>query len=450
MISASIGRRAFPRRKRRGSGRPGRRRGELHGLNSCKGQGSCHGNGHSCAGMNGCKGQGNVKTTKEDAGQGRLGDRWAPRRPRRRRSATAPSSYWCWCLVAVLVPTRAASRGRNETITVMSTTDDRPPRFPIRASGLGLRREHYRHVLETRPAVDWFEVITENFMVAGGNPRRVLRAVRERLSGRAARRVAVDRLGRPARPSATSTSWRRWRATIEPAWISDHLCWGRRTAVTTRTTCCRCRTPRRRWRTSRARVQRGAGAARAADPARERVELPALHATSTMTEWRVPGRARASAPTAASCSTSTTSSSARTTTASTPRAYLAAMPAERVGQIHLAGHSDDGALLIDTHDDPVCDEVWQLYADAIERFGARADADRVGRAGPAVRGAGAASSTAPRTGRAGRLDAARSAAVRPEPPRRGAPLACASSATPCGARSPAAGRARAARRRRAR
>ncbi len=52
------------------------------------------------------------------------------------------------------------------------------------------------------------------------------------------------------------------------------------------------------------------------------------------------------------------------------RAYLAAMPAERVGQIHLAGHSEDGALLIDTHDGYVCDEVWQLYAEAIGRFGA--------------------------------------------------------------------------------
>ena len=46
--------------------------------------------------------------------------------------------------------------------------------FPYLGRGLGLRREHYRHVMDSKPNVGWFEVITENFMVAGGNPRRVL------------------------------------------------------------------------------------------------------------------------------------------------------------------------------------------------------------------------------------------------------------------------------------
>jgi len=55
-----------------------------------------------------------------------------------------------------------------------------------------------------------------------------------------------------------------------------------------------------------------------------------------------------------------------------PRAYLHALPPERIGQIHLAGHSVDGTLLIDTHDAHVRDEVWQLYADAIALLGARA------------------------------------------------------------------------------
>jgi uncharacterized protein (UPF0276 family) len=53
-------------------------------------------------------------------------------------------------------------------------------------------------------------------------------------------------------------------------------------------------------------------------------------------------------------------------------AYLAALPAARVGQIHLAGHSEDGELLIDTHDGRVCDGVWRLYGEAVARFGARA------------------------------------------------------------------------------
>jgi hypothetical protein len=54
-----------------------------------------------------------------------------------------------------------------------------------------------------------------------------------------------------------------------------------------------------------------------------------------------------------------------------PRAYIAALPAERVGQIHLAGHTEEGALLIDTHDGTVRPEVWQLYAETIQRLGAR-------------------------------------------------------------------------------
>ena len=53
------------------------------------------------------------------------------------------------------------------------------------------------------------------------------------------------------------------------------------------------------------------------------------------------------------------------------RAYLAALPGERIGQIHLAGHSEEGGLLVDTHDGQVRPEVWQLYAEAIGRFGAR-------------------------------------------------------------------------------
>jgi len=49
--------------------------------------------------------------------------------------------------------------------------------------------------------------------------------------------------------------------------------------------------------------------------------------------------------------------------------YLRAIPVERVKQFHLAGHTDRGAFLHDTHDHPVCDAVWELYRQAVERFG---------------------------------------------------------------------------------
>ena len=87
------------------------------------------------------------------------------------------------------------------------------------------------------------------------------------------------------------------------------------------------------------------------------------------------------------------------------------MPAERVGQIHLAGHSEDGALLIDTHDGYVADGVWQLYAEAVGRFGAAVDDDRMGRGGAAVRGAGSGARPGGATGSSGRSG---SGAMRPE------------------------------------
>ena len=109
----------------------------------------------------------------------------------------------------------------------MSTTAQSPPPvslFPALGSGLGLRREHFQEVIASRPAVDWFEVISENFMVDGGNPRRVLRQVRERypvvLHGVSMSLGSVDPLDEAYLDRLAALA-----AEIEPAWISDHLCW---------------------------------------------------------------------------------------------------------------------------------------------------------------------------------------------------------------------------------
>src|SRR5262245_30180275 len=91
--------------------------------------------------------------------------------------------------------------------------------------GIGLRAEHYADVPATPPAVDWFEVISENFMVPGGNPRRVLRAVRERwpvvLHGVSLSLGSVDPLDARYLDDLAALA-----AEIEPAIVSDHLCWG--------------------------------------------------------------------------------------------------------------------------------------------------------------------------------------------------------------------------------
>src|SRR5436190_17553688 len=96
--------------------------------------------------------------------------------------------------------------------------------FPNLGTGIGLRPPHYADVAAGRARVDWLEVISENFMAAGGNPRRVLRAVRERwpvvLHGVSLSLGSVDPLNQGYLDQLAALA-----AEIEPALVSDHLCW---------------------------------------------------------------------------------------------------------------------------------------------------------------------------------------------------------------------------------
>ena len=96
--------------------------------------------------------------------------------------------------------------------------------FPMLGYGVGLRRQHYSHVLETRPRVDWFEVISENFMVAGGRALEVLEGVRASypiaMHGVSLSIGSTDPLNRDYLRQLRDLARR-----FEPAWISDHLCW---------------------------------------------------------------------------------------------------------------------------------------------------------------------------------------------------------------------------------
>ena len=258
--------------------------------------------------------------------------------------------------------------------------------LPYLGHGVGLRTQHYATVLDEHPRVDWFECISENFMVAGGNPRRVLRRVRERypvvLHGVSLSIGSVDPLDPQYLDELAALA-----AEIEPAWVSDHLCWS---SVGGRFSHDLLPLPYTEEALAHvaARVLAGAGQAQAADPDRERLQLRHFYAKYD-DRVGVPRRARASAPTAGCCSTSTTCSSAPSTTASTPTSSSTASPSGASAQIHLAGHSDYGTHLLDTHDHSVCDGVWALYRRALRALRARVDAGRVGRPDPAVRrGAG--------------------------------------------------------------
>jgi len=242
------------------------------------------------------------------------------------------------------------------------------PLFPQLGSGLGLRREHYQHVIQNHPAVDWFEVITENFMVPGGNPRRVLEAVRRDypvvLHGVSLSIGSVD----PLRDDYLDQLAALARA-VEPVWISDHLCWGSAHGVYAHDLL-----PVAYTGASLAHIARRVQEVQERLGRRILLENPSTYmqlAGAEMTEWEFLAELARRADCGILLDVNNVFVSAHNH-GFDPRAYLRALPPERIGQIHLAGHSVEGALLIDTHDNYVREEVWQLYADAIALCGARA------------------------------------------------------------------------------
>ncbi|HVZ72746.1 MAG TPA: DUF692 domain-containing protein [Polyangia bacterium] len=241
------------------------------------------------------------------------------------------------------------------------------PLFPYLGRGLGLRREHYRHVLDSKPAVDWFEVISENFMVAGGNPRRVLEAVRRDypvvLHGVSLSIGSMDPVDERYLDELAALA----RA-VEPAWVSDHLCWGTAHGLNAHDLL---PLPYREDALEHVvqrveRVQERLGR-------RILLENPSSYmrlAGADMEEHEFLAEVARRADCGILLDVNNVYVSAHNH-GFDPSAYLAAMPPERVGQIHLAGHVAEGPLLIDTHDEPVCDDVWRLYAEAIARLGPR-------------------------------------------------------------------------------
>src|SRR5262249_58513822 len=97
--------------------------------------------------------------------------------------------------------------------------------------GVGLHREHYEAVLRDRPAVRWFELISENFMVAGGRPRFVLERVRADYPV-ALHGVSLSLGSQEPIDPAYLDRLALLVAEVEPVIVSDHLCWTRLDAHT--------------------------------------------------------------------------------------------------------------------------------------------------------------------------------------------------------------------------
>lgn len=238
--------------------------------------------------------------------------------------------------------------------------------FPPLGTGIGLRPPHYADVAAGRARIDWLEVITENFMVEGGNPRRVLRAARERypivLHGVSMSLGSVDPLDERYLDGLAALA-----REVEPSWISDHLCWSSFGGHSAHDL----------WPlpyTEEALRHVAARVARVQERLGRRilVENVSSYLTfrhSTMTEWEFLAALAESADCGLLLDVNNVFVSARNH-GFDPIAFLDGVPRARVAQFHIAGHSDKGTHLLDTHDHPVCDDVWALYRDAVRRFGA--------------------------------------------------------------------------------
>ena len=234
---------------------------------------------------------------------------------------------------------------------------------------MGLRPKHYADVLargrEGRLDVDWFEALTENYMVAGGRLPRVLDEVRGLapvvLHGVSMNLGSVDALDAGYLDSLDELARR-----VAPPWLSDHLCW---TGVGDRNLHDLLPLPQTEEAVEHVaarirRVQDRLGRRIAVENVSSYVEL----ASNRLTEWEFLGAVAERADCGILLDVNNVFVSAHNH-GFDARTYLDAVDPARVFQIHLAGHALDGPLLIDTHDHPVCDEVWSLYAHALRRIG---------------------------------------------------------------------------------
>ena len=231
--------------------------------------------------------------------------------------------------------------------------------------GLGLRTKHFAQFESGPSPVDWVEVVTENFMAEGGRPIAVLESVRRDtpvvLHGVSLAIGSTDPLSERYLDDLA-----RLVARIQPAMVTDHLCWGT-------------------WQgryvhdllplpyTEEALVHVAARVAAVQERLGRQVllENPSTYLAyrgSTMSEWEFLAELAARADCGILLDVNNVYVSAHNL-GFDPLEDLDGIPPDRVGQLHLAGHSDKGKYLLDTHDAPVSEPVWELYRETLRRLG---------------------------------------------------------------------------------
>jgi uncharacterized protein (UPF0276 family) len=237
--------------------------------------------------------------------------------------------------------------------------------LPSPGFGLGLRPDHYPDFLAGPQPVEWLEIISENYMVPGGRPLAMLDHIRADypmvMHGVSLSIGSDEPLDRGYLAELKALADR-----VEPLWISDHLCW---TGIDAHNShdllplpydapALQCVVD------NIGRVQDWLGR-------RILIENPSSYVTfrsSDRSEWDFLADMAERADCLLLLDVNNIYVSARNHDFD-PLDYLAGLPANRIQQIHLAGHSDMGDYVIDTHDADVCDAVWDLYARAINMFG---------------------------------------------------------------------------------
>lgn len=237
---------------------------------------------------------------------------------------------------------------------------------PFGGFGLGMRTPHYPAYLAGEVPVDFVEVISENFMGEGGRPLHTIDRIRE-IYPVAMHGVSMSVGSADGLNLEYLTKLKKLAQRVQPLWVSDHLCW---TGIDGFNSHDLLPLP---YTEEALEI-----AARNINHAQEFLERSILienpssyltFADDAMTEWEFLSELTARTGCYLLLDINNIYVSG-TNHGFDPKTYLDAIPADRVRQIHLAGHSAgrDG-LLIDTHDRPVPDPVWSLYADVIDRFG---------------------------------------------------------------------------------
>lgn len=242
------------------------------------------------------------------------------------------------------------------------------PRENSLGLGVGLRNTHFDHILAERPAVDWFEAISENFMDSGGRPRAVLREIAQHyplvLHGVSLSIGSTDPIDR-----GYVRRLRGLADEVDARWVSDHLCWTGVLGINSHDLL-----PLPLNAQVLAHVTARVHAVQELLGRSLVLENPSTYLRFRGSDVSEPDFLRALCD-ATGCRLLLDVNNVYVScynAGTDPQAYLDAFPFERVVQLHLAGHQHCGTHIVDTHDRPVSDAVWTLFAHAWQRSGGAA------------------------------------------------------------------------------